>query len=440
MNIGKIRSHLILISLLCPGILLLSCDNENEFTLGDDFIESSTHLSIVDTFMVDMSTVIQDSIVTSGTKAMLIGNYQDTLFGNTRCSSFFRFGLPESASLDEDDIYDSVVLVLQYSQYYFGDTNIRMGISVHRLNESIELHNNGYLYNVSSLDYEKEPLGSGSFWPAPKAGSANVNIRLNDDFGLDLFNKLVGGSDIVKYEDDFLDYFKGVALLADEKITNTVVGFKAEAGSPIIRLYTHRIKETSVESSYDFPMIDEDHQFNRMHYDFSNTLLKSADNNKTAIPSVLAGNKAYVLGYQKIMTKLRFPSLPDLILNEKGVILKAELVFYPEKFSYYDFSLPERVILYETNRQNRPLSLLYNLQTKDVLTATLDKDLMYREETHYTFDITNFITSEFSDSYFDIEHGLLISLYDNSFQLNLERIVIEARNPAPKLKIYYLTY
>jgi hypothetical protein len=211
-------------------------------------------------------------------------------------------------------------------------------------------------------------------------------------------------------------------------------------GSPVVRLYTHRIEETTVESTYDFPMIYQDNQFNRIDYDLSKTLLHDTGTENTAIPSALSGDMAFVQGYQKIMTKLRFPTMPDLLLNEKGVIMKAELIFYPERSSYYGTDLPEDVILYETNRHNKPLSILYNAKGDDLLRPTLVKDLMYHEESSYTFDITSFILNEFSDSYFDIEHGLLISLYNKSFALNLERIVIETRNPAPKLKIYYLTY
>ncbi|MBN2762151.1 MAG: DUF4270 family protein, partial [Bacteroidales bacterium] len=145
MNIGKYHFVFILVTVACAGILLYSCNDENEFTLGDDFVESSTHLSIVDTFSVEMSTVIQDSVPTSATGAMLVGKYQDTVFGSISCISYCQIGLPSTISLGEDDIYDSIVLVLEYSKYFFGDTNSLAELSIHQLNESIELHDNGYL-------------------------------------------------------------------------------------------------------------------------------------------------------------------------------------------------------------------------------------------------------------------------------------------------------
>lgn len=439
MNIGKPHIVFTLLFVVFAGLLMPSCNDENEYILGENFIESSTKLSIVDTFTVEMSTVILDSVVTSGKGAMLIGNYLDTIFGNTSCSGFFQIGLPESISLDEHDIFDSVNLIIQYSKYSYGDTNSLMRLSVHQLKESIEPHENGNLYNVSSVDFDASPLGSVVFLPSPNSKNNTISITLKEAFGLDLFNKFVEGSEIVSDDISFLEYFKGIALLADETVNKTILGFNAVVGSPLIRLYTHRIEETQVENQYDFPMIQEDHQFNRMHYDFQNTPLQYVDNQSESIPSGITGNKAFVQGFQKIMTKVRFPSLPDFLLNERGVILKAELIFYPYEFSYIDFDLPEHVIFYETNHRNAPIGILSD-PNGDPLTAVLVKDEIFHKETSYTIDITDFITKEFSDSYYDVEHGLLISLYDPAYQLNLERILIETKSPAPKLKTYYLTY
>jgi len=439
MRIGKPGFFFTMTFFACTGILLPSCDKNNEFTMGEDFIESSVSLSIVDTFMVDMSTVIQDSVTTSGKGAMLIGHYQDTLFGNTSCSGYFQIGLPENISLDKSDIYDSIALIIQYSGYSYGDTNSLMAISVHRLTDSIKLHNNGYLYNVSSVKFDDNPLGSATFRPSPQLTDASVSIPLKNAFGLDLFNQFIEQTETITDINEFLRYFKGIAILADEAASKTIIGFLAVEGSPYIRLYTHRIDQTTTANHYDFPLINTDYQFNQIQYDLSHTVLNYTDNEKTAIPSGVAGNKAFVQGYQKILTKLRFPTLPSIFLNERGVILKAELVFYPEKSSYYDFDLPDYLILYETNRHNKLLNIIMKDQ-ENPLTATLVADYMYHVETSYTFDITDFITAEYSDAYFDVEHGLLISILDRSFQLNLERIVIEAKNPAPKLRIYYMTY
>jgi hypothetical protein len=438
MNIGKPRFFFTVLLTVCIGFLLSSCNNENTFTIGEDFIESATSMAIVDTFTVEMSTVIQDSVPTSGTDAMLMGNIEDTLFGDAGCSSFFQLGLPEGIALYEDDFYDSISLIIHYSGYFYGDTNNLMQINVHRVTDDIKVRDGGYLYNTSTFGYEDDPLGSIRFRPMPGTADS-VEIKISNAFGLELFGKFVTRSEDVLSEGNFLDYFKGIALLTDASSKNAIIGFKVAPEYLKIRMYTHRIDQTSLSTAYDFPLVYPDKQFNHITYDFSNTLLHYTQDEETTIPSAAAGNKAFVQGYKKIMTRLRFPTLPDILLNNRGIIMKAELVFEPVKSSYADFTLPDFVILYETNRKNQPGALVYNADGT-VQTATLVVDDQYHEETTYTFDITQFITAEMADSYFDTDHGLLISLYDETYQLNFERIVIEAKRPAPKLRLYYLTY
>jgi hypothetical protein len=443
MNIGKLRFFFLVLFTACIGFLFSSCNSENTFIIGEDFVESSTNMTIVDTLTVEMSTVVQDSVPTSKSGAMLIGNYDDTLFGNSDCSGFFQLGLPESIALYEDDIYDSICLIIHYSGYFYGDTNKMMQINVHRVTEDIKVHENGYLYNTSNFGYEADPLGSIYFRPMPGIADSSkadsVQIKLSDAFGLELFSKFVNGSSDVQSDNNFLTYFKGIALLPDKSIRSAIIGFRTAPEYLKMRLFTHRVDQTSVSSTYDFPMVYDRTQFNHIDYDLSHTLLHYTQDEKTSIPSAALGNKAFVQGYKKIMTKMRFPSMPDLLLNERGIIMKAELIFEPVKGSYKNFGLPGFVILYETNFRNQPINLVYN-NAGTLTTANLAVDNEYHENTNYTFDITDFITNEIADNYFDTERGLMISLYNTKYQLNFERIVIETKSPAPKLKLYYLTY
>ena len=68
------------------GIMLItSCTKQSEFEIGKDFIESETRLQVVDTFRVDLSTIIQDSLRTSATNVALVGNLKDDIFGSIEC-------------------------------------------------------------------------------------------------------------------------------------------------------------------------------------------------------------------------------------------------------------------------------------------------------------------------------------------------------------------
>jgi hypothetical protein len=427
--------------LLIITVLLLSCNkSSNLFTIGNDFIESETNVEVIDTFGVELSTVILDSVVTSGSNAMLIGCYTDTLFGKITCNSFFQLGLPASISLDEDAFYDSVSLFIPYSGYYYGDTNQVLHIHVHQLTEDIEVYDDGYLYNNSAFSYSPNILGNIQLLPSPSDDDSVVIIKISDEIGFELFNLFVEKSTIISSEETFLDYFKGLVLLAGESTSQIITGFKSSEGDVKLRLYTHRYEQNIIESYYDFPLINTQNQFNQIKYDFQGSLFQyHTDNESKEIPSTVSGNKSFVQGYKKIMTRIAFPTLPDIMLNEYGKILKAELVFRPEKTSYSVFQLPRYVILYESDHLNRPVNYIYDAEG-NIQVASLLIDDMYNEETSYTFDISDYIKNEMSDNYFDTEHALLISIYNETYQLNLDRIVVEAKNPAPKLKVYYLTY
>lgn len=423
------------------AILFLSCNkSDNLFTIGNDFIESETNIEVIDTFGVELSTVLLDSVVTSATDAMLIGRYTDTLFGSITCNSFFQIGLPESVALDEDDYYDSISLFIYYSGYYYGDTNQILNINVHQLSEDIEVFDDGNLYNNSSFSYNPNIIGSIQFLPSPAGDDSVVNIKISDEIGLELFNMFVENSTNISSAEIFLDYFKGLVLLSGEATNQIIAGFKAGEGDVKLRLYTHRYEQTIVESYYDFPLINTQNQFNQIKYNFQGSLFENHSGNETNnIPSAVSGNKSFVQGYRKIMTRIAFPTLPEIMLNENGKILKAELIFRPEKTSYSEFQLPRYVILYESDHLNKPVDFIYNAQG-NVQVASLVIDDMYNEETAYTFDITDFIKNEMADGYFDTEHALLISIYNETYQLNLDRIIVEGKNPAPKLKLYYLNY
>ena len=80
----------------CVIIILLfffscSCNKEEaEFSFGQEFIESQTRLSLIDTFTVESATVIFDSIPTSGSGTILVGSHIDDIFGKAISESYLK--------------------------------------------------------------------------------------------------------------------------------------------------------------------------------------------------------------------------------------------------------------------------------------------------------------------------------------------------------------
>ena len=427
------------IKILSISIIIFFCacsEKIDEFTIGNDFIVSQTHVLVVDTFSVELSTVIIDSLPTSGTGVLITGNYQDSIFGKVTCNGYFQVGLPYNRPKENTDFYDSLALMLVHSNYSYGDTNQNQVLRIHRLKELIKTEGSEYLYSSSLFDYDLNPIGSKSF--IPRYGSIDsLGIRLSDTLGEELFHILLENSEITSSQENFLNYFKGIAIIADENQQGSIIAFKANEGDIKLRLYTHRIGENLTKINYDFTLFDASKQFNQVHYEFENTAINALEKQSESLPSAKTYNKAYIQGGTGLMTKIQFPSLNDILMFEQGIIIEAQLILKPEKGSYNVFSLPRELYLFETNKINRFGNVLYDAYGNAIVPQfTLDK--LYNDNTTYTFDVTSFLTNELSDNYFDIEHGLLLSLTSEDLISSFERIILDARNP--KLKIYYLTF
>ena len=93
--------------------MLNSCTNQSDlesFSIGGNFITSQSSVTVVDTFSVKMSTVIFDSIPTSGSKNLLTGQYNDEYLGLSGATGYFQIDLPTSTTVENATIFDSVTL------------------------------------------------------------------------------------------------------------------------------------------------------------------------------------------------------------------------------------------------------------------------------------------------------------------------------------------
>lgn len=437
-HLNKHRSIIRTISLFAILIWIFSaCKKDDDLTIGSNFLESQTNVVLIDTFSVCLSTVVLDSFPTHGDSLLLIGSINDANVGKIRCSTFFQLGKPTETTLKETDEYDSITLKLTYSGYSYGDTNQLFSIAVHRLSEEPAESEN--LYNTSSINYYTTTLGTHSFYPQPTSNDT-IEFRLDDALGLDLFNKMMNKNDVFSTTTDFLEYFNGLAILPDENINSSIVSFIAKGASLSMKLYIHRFMEVDYEVAYDFPIIYNELQFNKIYHDFSGTGLENFVQQRFDIASAETGNKSYLFGGAGLMVKIKFPAMQELLNSERGAILKTELTLFPEINSSNGSSLPAEVVLYHSDKYNKFGDGILSLDGKSLQIANFLQDKFYNEYTSYTFDLTSYFISEFSDGYFDSDHSLVLSLPESKYATTFERLDVGSKSPAPRLKIYYVHY
>jgi hypothetical protein len=418
--------------ILFISVLFAACtDDTKNFTLGTEFVISQTSVKLIDTFSVNLSTVLLDSITTSGTGSMLVGNYRDDIFGKIRTNSYFQVGVPESFDVEDNDTYDSLVLALRYNTYHFGDTTKSQRIFVHQLNENIKLSNDGVIYSGTTFNYNLNPMGSVSYTPKPNSEDT-LFIRINNTFGADLFKKLKNGSEIITDNESFINYFHGLVLISDINSEGSIIGFNASKENVELILFTSREGETSNIISNVFPLEDSTKQFNNIIHDFSSTPLSPLVKQRIALSNAKTGGVSFLQGGIGLAIRVDIPSLSGVLLFKRGLITKAQLSIYPKQNSYDSFDLPSNLAIYGSNKLNQ-MNSTYS-------SSTLTVDKKYQEETNYSFDVTEHLRAELADSYVDPENGLLITLSNDVLNTTLYRSIINAKNRMPKLKIYYLSY
>jgi len=433
------------------GIMLItSCTKQSEFEIGKDFIESETRLQVVDTFRVDLSTVIQDSLRTSATNVALVGNLKDDIFGSIECETYFDLGFSVFGAIEDKAYFDSAAFILPYTGYNIGDTLSPMTLSIHALTEKITTGSDGYLYNINSFDFQPEPISTVTFYPQPHSETdTSLNFRA-DALGEDLFNKIRDNDENVSSSEWFMDYIKGFIVTPGNATNKAVIGLEAGENKITLKIYYHLRFEDPEKKVITISMGGTNHQFNHIDYDMSNTYLNNIKNSGNKMMAFETANKSYMQGLTGLITKVQFPSLQDIFLESNWKILKAELIIEPSAGSYENYPLPEKLYIYQTDLVSRSSSILKDERGNSIsqlvdddnnpLTAFFEYDKILGENTRYSYDITAYINKELAGKYFEYKRGLHLGLSQDDYRTTLDRILFEGKKPPVKLRLYYLSY
>lgn len=124
--------------------------------------------------MVTLSTLLADSLATSGDTICQIGRFKDDLYGEIKTSFYAEYQVP-SHSLNEttDYQFDSITFKWYTSGDYLGDTLVYHRIDLYSLSQGLSLEDNGYLFNKTNVSYnQNNHLGSVSIRPTPAIGTS----------------------------------------------------------------------------------------------------------------------------------------------------------------------------------------------------------------------------------------------------------------------------
>lgn len=384
------------ISLFCIGLLsagLVSCYDANN-TYGSSLVDSVFRNIVTDTNTVLVTSVQIDSVETSGKNLVLAGQYTHPLWGTITSSGYVAYTRPSyDTDIEETVVLDSLVLLLSPNGYFLGDTTLHQYFRVHRLQEKIDLHDNGYLYNNDSLFYDPQPLATYSFRPHPHTSDL-IEIRLSDDLGQDLLSRFHNRDNAVS-ADLFEDYFKGIVVLPEDSLSHSLLAFTVRDSLTSLLLHYHIKDELNTAKELLFTP-NTTTQFNQIKHNRQGTALESYPTRQVEIPSAALGHRGIMMCGVGWYTRLEFPHLNNILQQGQKVdIESAYLKIYPEPGLYSsDNALPDSIYLYIADENNVVTDAVKDYLGEEVQVSVLMRDDTFDENTYYYFDVTTFMQEE----------------------------------------------
>lgn len=433
--------------LLLLSQAIFSCSEGG--AIGLDLQGETQAVQYSDTVTVNVSTVLLDSVVTSGTGTLLFGNYPDAVIGETTASAYFQLNLVDYATIDEEATYDSVKLILPYSGYSYGDTTSRMNLQVHQLEEAIETKAlppyigtevpNSYfyastgLYNVSSFQPEAQPLATHTFAPRPASGDS-IEVTLPDEMGRKLLALQKNGGTALNAA-DYKKIMNGFRISASgQKVILGVTGSGVK-----VRLYYTNPAASDI-SSYDFALTTGNTQFNQVTGDYGQSVFKGLKRGQT-VSSTATNDMAFAQSGTGIMVKLDFPYLAALKSGLGFTLIhKAVLEVVPvTNTNRYPSLPPQTLALYQSGETNVPGSpLLKDYSTTEAQTATYQPDAEFDMQSKYRFVITEYLDQLLAGT--KPNNGLLVAAASESFLSEINKINVGGQHHAAnrvRLRIFY---
>ena len=218
-----------------PGIIGIDADADN--------LSFSTNY---ESFTLPMRLIQRDSIASMNTGTILVGEFEDLLFGRVRAQAYAQASLTGIPLIPSQSTYDSLVLQLEYSYVHGQEITDEHTLNVHRLRQ--DLSSEEVYYTFDRHVYQVAPLGTTTFeyvLEEPTTGQAGqevkldttLTMRLSDTFGQEMFDKMLDPEDTTFMSDAaFQAYLQGLAFLPGDN-NPTVTGFNMFSQSTTLTLW-----------------------------------------------------------------------------------------------------------------------------------------------------------------------------------------------------------
>lgn len=419
-------------------LIIMSCSDSS--IIGDDLVgDDNFQISFMDTVSLDMYTVKFDSLPTSSTGRLVVGNNTNEYLGDVIADAYFLLS-PNSNfgvySVDDYEVFDSVTMVFYTDGYSYilGEDDVSRELVVEQLRSDLNIPTGDtYLYNYSVPPRAADDL--------PVLGRKNIRfsqdevdeieITLDYEFGSELFELIREVDEVLLSSTEFYEYMNGFKVSFDNSQNDTpFIGLDVDS----IRLNIYYTNPRSLPIEQEVFSFYVDNAPYYTHYSNTNIPdvydeLKTIENELSTDSTDHLGHMAGGLGYA---IRVDFPSIRSLLLDGKDyVIAGAELRLRPLDVDKDARRLPERLKGFYVTESNVTVS-------DEVIYASLVYDEEYGRDTYYVMDIGVLVEQLLQDLTV-YEYSVLLTIDDDDLNTSMTSVVMGDESFDSELILYTIT-
>ncbi|MBQ4819430.1 DUF4270 family protein [Aquimarina sp. MMG016] len=415
------------IHILLILILLISCAERDDIPtleVGQDFTDSDVRIISIDSFTVELSTYKFDSINTSSTNRILIGQYKDEIFGVTRAESYMEL-TSTNYSIPDDAELDSIALILNYDRYFYNDTTKISSIQVHLLKDELRPEDDVF-YNTSREVFEEIPVASKNFFPEP-TDEDSLHISIPIEVGRLVFEQIQ--DNIINDNEELRNEFKGFSLQPAPDDDSSIIGFTINnAETYLCFFYTIPGEFGDEEETFDlginfnetFPTF-----FNRIQSNTEGTFFENLIDQEINLSSSESNNRSYIQAGVGMVTRIQFPTIKNIFeIPGTGTILDATLRIKPPPQTFSDLRpIRDSLVVVIADQNNELGDQLFN--GEGLVFANINEEDKEFNEIAYEIPVGVYLEDELSES---PENDNSIVIFNQNFNNTVDRIVLEGES------------
>ncbi|MEP1490380.1 MAG: DUF4270 family protein [Algibacter sp.] len=413
-----VRMPIILLSILF--LILVSCEEtDTDIPIGEDWFNLDTKVYFTDSMTVNVSTFKFDSIIVSNTDRLLVGAYDDLILGHTKSKTYAQLGLYEF-DIDDEAVYDSIALILNYDNYFYNDTIPTQNLSVYEVIEDIKYidDDEDFFYNTNIFAIDETSIGTKSFIAKPKKDDS-LHVTLNNTFGKRLFDKIIDND--INNSDEFLDEHKGLLIEPDDSNT-AVLGFLKTS---FLRIYyTIEDESDNVEGTLDIA-------FNSTN-SFHNITPSGDSNQETSIPSTALNNTSVIQSGTGLSTRIDIPNVEGVYdIPGTGTIVEAYLKLSLKENSSTDLlHTRDSLNVYIIDNKGDVVNTLTDYSGETALGIIESTSDEFNEIT-YSIPVAYFLDLKLTEINGD---ELYLAIYSQDFNQSVDRYILNGEDADTSLK------